>query len=203
MNLNMKFALELILIFISLFLINIIFQFLIYNELIFKDSSYLLGFSNNQRIGFWNSSLGVSSHMLINVICNSFSIFCTLILYKIKNIDYHKILQLVYRCNLIFIIEMFFEYRNISANKELMFKDVGISIFSLKSKLNELDISIPPYLTYVTETINIFEFLYISCLFFYLKSFLNIDYLKSTMIIFFSYIIPMIFWLSIITLLSI
>jgi len=185
------------------FITNVFFQIIIYGKNNYNNiflNSFFKIFWINSPI-FWFSSFGLIFKLLIqtSVITISFYIYFKIINLKIKAKDLFPIIGL---SHFIFYIQMFLEFVYFKINNSSKFFISKFSLFSIDYFSQIYNRNYPNYLNYLFTTINIFELFFIIFFIYILKKITNSNYIFSFFAVMYSYILPLIIWLALMTYIS-
>ena len=182
--------------------INALFQAYIYghenyNILLLKGLKYKRHFNYT----FWLSSFGIGLKVIIDIIITCFLCKISAIAFMYK-MHFRETLYIVCTAYLSFFAQMCTEFFYINYVGIKNIHAENLSILSLSFFFDLIEIEIPFYLKYLSETINVFEIIFILLLIYLSKKVINISYNKAVKLILASYVLPLIIWLLMVTLIT-
>ena len=181
---------------------NIVFQNIIYGN---KNFNLLLLSSlqhtNSLNYIFWSSSIGIGVKSFIDIVITALLLKAFMVFFKYQ-VLLKEIISLVCIAYVIFYLQMILEFVYIIVFDIKHNKLEYFSLFSIAYFLNYIPLTYPFYYEYIFDTVNLFEFIFMGTLVFYIKKNLKINFVNALKLIIVSYFLPLLIWLLLITYIS-
>lgn len=151
---------------------------------------------------FWNSPIGITLKVLIEILITSLLLYSGVIIHKLS-LKLGQILIVVILCHTVFLVEFLIDFIYLFTNKSTKINLNEFSLGSLFSLTKLLGITSLNSLSFILETFSIFELIYCILISYFFSKITERTFKESLKLVLGYYALPLLLWAVAISFMSI